>query len=183
MTGGPRLTCDADGTVRVSPGDAWWCDDCGQLRVLDEWDRCDECVAGASGDTVRCVDCDRRGVVNQSDRCIACASTARAEAARIADVVIGGVDPEGAPSSLRIHPHAPVRIAAPDSHDATAVCDAHFRWLDAHGDDGRAQRDPERSYHVLAAVSLACWLRCRGVRPGPESLRHLPPRVRPRVLP
>ena len=180
---GPRLTCDADGTVRVSPGDAWWCADCGRLRVLDEWDRCDECVAGASGETVRCVDCDQHCVLDESDRCITCAATARAEAVRIADVVMGDVDPEDAPASLAIEPGARVQVAAPESSDATALCEAHFRWLDEYGDDGRAQRDPERSYHVLAAVSLACWLRCRGVRPGPESLRHLPPRVRPRVLP
>lgn len=179
----PRLTCDADGTVRVSPGDAWWCADCGRLRVLDEWDRCDECVAGASGETVHCVDCDQRGVLDEGDRCIACAATVKAEAVRIADVVMGAVDPEGAPTLLPIQPGAPVPVAAPDSRDATALCEAHFRWLDEYGDDGRAQRDLERSYHVVAAVSLACWLRCRGVRPGPESLRHLPPRIRPRVLP
>ena len=179
----PRLTCDADGTVRVSPGEAWWCADCGRLRVLDEWDRCDECAASASGETVRCVDCDHRGVLDESDRCITCAATARAEAVRIADVVMGGVDPEGAPKSLPIQPGAPRQVAPTDSRDATALCDAHFRWLEEYGDDGRALRDPERSYHVLAAVSLACWLRGRGVRPGPHRLRHLPPRIRPRVLP
>lgn len=180
----PRLTCDADGTVRVSPGDAWWCADCGRLRVLDEWDRCDECVAGAAGETVRCVDCDQCGVVDESDRCMACAATARVEAVRIADAVMCGVETEAAPAaSLRVQAGEPVEVAAPDSRDATALCEAHFRWLEEYGDDGRAQRDLERSYHVVAAVSLACWLRCRGVRPGPESLRHLPPRIHPRVLP
>lgn len=55
----PRLVPEPDRSLRVIPGDAWWCVDCGRLRVVDEWDRCEPCAA-----------------------------TARAEAARIADVVM-----------------------------------------------------------------------------------------------
>lgn len=58
----PRLVPEPDGTLRLTPGDAWWCVDCGRLRVVDEW-----------------------------DRCAPCAATARAEAARIADVVMAGL--------------------------------------------------------------------------------------------
>lgn len=179
----PRLTCDDDGTVRVSPGDAWWCLDCGRFLVLDEWGRCDACAAGAGGETVPCVDCGQRDVLDESARCGACAATARAEAVRIADVVMGDVDRAAAPASLRIQPGEPLAVAAAETRDAVGLCDAHFRWLEDYGDDCCAQRDPERSYHVLAAVSLACWLRCRGVRPGPQRLRHLPQRIRASVLP
>ena len=54
------ITVDASGVVHIAHPDAWWCRDCGRLRVLDCWDRCDLCGA-----------------------------TERAEARRIADLVVG----------------------------------------------------------------------------------------------
>ena len=52
----PRLTPEPNGTVRVTPPDAWWCVDCGRLRVLDEWDRCEPCAATASAEARRIAD-------------------------------------------------------------------------------------------------------------------------------
>ena len=54
------ITVDASGVVHIDHPDAWWCRDCGRLRILDCWDRCQPCAA-----------------------------TERAEARRIADLVVG----------------------------------------------------------------------------------------------
>ena len=40
-----RISVDASGVVQISHSDAWWCRDCGRLRVLDCWDRCEPCAA------------------------------------------------------------------------------------------------------------------------------------------
>ena len=39
------ISFDASGVVQISHSDAWWCRDCGRLRVLDCWDRCEPCAA------------------------------------------------------------------------------------------------------------------------------------------
>jgi hypothetical protein len=52
----PTITSNPDGSVTISPADAWWCADCGRLRVLDEWDRCETCAATARAEARRIVE-------------------------------------------------------------------------------------------------------------------------------
>lgn len=38
-----QLVVNADGTISLGVGE-WWCQQCGRVAALDEWDRCDPCA-------------------------------------------------------------------------------------------------------------------------------------------
>ena len=50
------ITVNADGTITVSPPDAWWCCECGRVAVLDAWDRCAPCAAAQRLEAQRITD-------------------------------------------------------------------------------------------------------------------------------
>lgn len=62
---------NADGTISLSPGE-WWCEQCGRVSQLDDWERCEHCAATDLAEARRlsaiiaeAIDPDPSGLLNQ----------------------------------------------------------------------------------------------------------------------
>jgi hypothetical protein len=40
----PQMVMNADGTISLGVGE-WWCEQCGRVAKLNEWERCAHCAA------------------------------------------------------------------------------------------------------------------------------------------